>query len=158
MPQERQQPEEHRSTGEVRGRHHGPSYRILLAEDDEDMRILLCATLEARGYNVTPCTNGVDFLSWLSDLQGETYQGTFDLVIADNRLPGLTTLEILGGIPPRPSLPPLILITAFGDYETHAEARRLGVVAILDKPFELEELVDTATRAIHDCRASNGKC
>jgi DNA-binding NtrC family response regulator len=41
----------------------------------------------------------------------------------------------------KPGFPPTILITAFGDDETHAEAERYRVAAFFDKPFDIEDLL-----------------
>ena len=65
----------------------------------------------------------------------------FDLIISDIRMPGITGMTILDGVQLFEGFPPMILITAFGDEETHAEAKRLGVAAIFDKPFDLDELL-----------------
>ena len=39
------------------------------------------------------------------------------------------------------NFPPIILITAFGDKETHMQAERLGAVALFDKPFDIDEML-----------------
>ena len=56
----------------------------------------------------------------------------------------MTGLEVLARLCAAPGGPPVILVTAFGDRATHAEAARLGAVAVLDKPFELDELCRAA--------------
>jgi DNA-binding response OmpR family regulator len=56
-------------------------------------------------------------------------------------MPGVTGLEVLEGTREYKEFPPMILITAFGDEETHDQARRLGAAAIFDKPFDIDELL-----------------
>jgi DNA-binding NtrC family response regulator len=63
-----------------------------------------------------------------------------DLIITDVRMHGVTGLEILAGLRENDWSTPVILMTAFGDAELHAEAMRLGALAVLDKPFELDAL------------------
>ena len=64
-----------------------------------------------------------------------------DLVISDIELPGLSALEVLRDLGGPARLPPTILITAFGDEEVHRQVEEIGVV-LLDKPFELEDLME----------------
>ncbi|MGH7895930.1 MAG: response regulator, partial [Candidatus Binatia bacterium] len=45
---------------------------------------------------------------------------------------------------------PVVLITAFGDDETHAEGRALGAAAVIDKPFEMSTLASTLSRLLSD--------
>jgi DNA-binding response OmpR family regulator len=58
-------------------------------------------------------------------------------------MPGVTGMEVLQGKPERTDFPPMILITAFGDDETHAQAAECGVAAMFDKPFDVDELLET---------------
>jgi DNA-binding NtrC family response regulator len=73
---------------------------------------------------------------------------SFDLIITDNRMPCLLGLEVLAGLQKNKNFPPLILITAFGDAATYREAREIGVAAVFDKPFELEDLSRTIQRTL----------
>jgi DNA-binding response OmpR family regulator len=114
---------------------------ILLAEDDDELRKLLTWSLHKEGYRVTKCADGID---QLNHLEGYLFLGEtsgFDLIISDIRMPGITGIEILEGLHSHDNFPPMILITAFGDEETHAQADRLGAAAIFDKPFDIEDLL-----------------
>jgi CheY-like chemotaxis protein len=115
------------------------------------MRSLLVERLSRDGYHVTGCENGLQLLDRLSlYLFPEEKKGeTFDLVITDNRMPGLLGLEVLEGLRPNRQIPPLILITAFGDAETHREARKAGVVAVFNKPFDIEGLSRIVRETLH---------
>jgi two-component system response regulator (stage 0 sporulation protein F) len=122
--------------------HGNNSFSILLAEDDEEMRSLLALMLRKEGYRVTECPNGVALLDMLSSffLPSEEHKN-FDLIISDIRMPGITGMEILMGANELDNFPPIILITAFGDKETHMQAERLGAAALFDKPFDIDELL-----------------
>ena len=109
---------------------------ILLAEDNADLRELLNFSLVRAGYSVTCCGNGLDLLERL--LQPQDY----DLVISDLRMPALTGLEVLEYLHDIPHRPPFICMTAFGDEQTHETARLLGASATIDKPFDLDELLE----------------
>ena len=123
--------------------------RILLAEDDRDLRLLLATELRKQGHVVDEAASGHDLLELLANLA--LRNETFDLIVTDIRMPGLTGLSIVEGlrhgITDGTASTPVILITAFGDEETHAEAKRLGAV-IFDKPFDIGEFRDCVARLV----------
>ena len=57
-------------------------------------------------------------------------------------------MSVLGGLRQFDWQLPFILITAFGDPVTHAEARRMGATAVLDKPFEMRRLIDLVRESL----------
>jgi CheY-like chemotaxis protein len=109
--------------------------RIVLAEDDREMRELLAWALRRDGYEVVQAENGMELL----DRVAASHESgmPIDLVIADVRMPGVTGLEALDWLREAGCDEPVILITAFGDASTHQDATRLGAWAVLDKPFEI---------------------
>ena len=109
---------------------------ILLGEDDKDLRELLDFALTRAGYLVTCCTNGLDLLERLEE--GDP----FDLIISDLRMPALTGLEVLECQLDNSQRPPFICMTAFGDQQTHRLAKRLGAAETIDKPFDLDEMIE----------------
>jgi DNA-binding response OmpR family regulator len=115
--------------------------RILLAEDDPDLRSLLAAALALDGHQITEASDGTEVLEQLAATLGEAEPVPgFDLIISDIRMPGWSGLDVLAGLRHYPVVPPVVLITAFGGERLHADARRLGAVATLDKPFDLAQL------------------
>jgi DNA-binding response OmpR family regulator len=114
--------------------------RVLLAEDDRELRHLLAAGLRRHGYVVIEAATGFELLDRLDDLARR--DETVDLIVSDVRMPGPTGLVAVEGLRYGSSLAsaatPVILITAFGDVATHAEARRLGAV-VLHKPFDIDD-------------------
>jgi DNA-binding response OmpR family regulator len=115
--------------------------RVLLAEDDDDMRTLLAWSLRKYGYEVTECADGIHLLDHLSYLFSPEETQLFDLVISDIRMPGVTGLEVLEGMHKNKAFPPMVLITAFGDEKTHEQAHQWGAAAIFDKPFDIDDLL-----------------
>lgn len=114
--------------------------RVLLAEDDDEMRRLLSEELSAAGYRLTEVRDGRQLLACLR-------QPNFpepDLVISDIRMPGVTGLEVLRQLREHDWVMPVILITAFGDRQTHEQARDLGAATVLNKPFDVDELIYAA--------------
>ena len=120
------------------GRTHAP--RILVVEDDSEMRGLLADELLDEGYETYQAVDGEDAALKLA-------QDEFDLVIADVIMPKMSGLDLLSMVRKAYPNTPVILITAFGDDQTHAEAKRLGAAGMIDKPFEIPLLLSKA-RAI----------
>jgi len=120
---------------------------ILIAEDNRDMRQFLVESFEEEGYRVTEAETGEELRRRLT-ASGRAGGGSApDLVVSDIRLPGLSGLELLAALRESDWSLPVILITAFGDEAVHQEGKRLGAALVLDKPFDVEELVE-AVKAI----------
>ena len=117
------------------------AHRLLVAEDDQALRDLMVQILRADGHEVTTVTNGLELVSVL-EVSMDPEQGTdgFDLVISDIRMPGATGLHAFKLLGNEEGTPPVVFITAFGDEELHAEARRIGALTVLDKPIDFDEL------------------
>ncbi len=116
-----------------------PKARLLLAEDDFELRELLACVLRADGHEVVEARNGNELWSLLhaDDPSGEE---PFALVVSDVRMPGLTAFDVLSRLQRSLSNTPVILITAFGDQTTHLRALRLGASRVFDKPFDCDDL------------------
>lgn len=120
--------------------------RVLLAEDDPAMRALVAAVLQADGCEVVEARD----LEHLADVVAGYAEGpdSIAMIISDIRMPGLSGLELLAALRAARWSTPVLLITAFGSDETHAEATQLGAIAVLDKPFSLERLRALVRRTI----------
>jgi CheY-like chemotaxis protein len=119
--------------------------RILVVDDDGNVRSMICENLRDQGYEVTEAGNG--------ELGSELLktQGTPDLVITDIVMPKRDGLELIMEI--RKEYPDVKLIaisgggrTWGGDYLSMSE--RLGSHAILAKPFSMTELEETVRRLV----------
>lgn len=115
--------------------------RLLLAEDDAAFRTLLQMALVGDGYDVVAVKDGAELLERLSvSLSSGSANDRFDVVVSDVRMPGWTGLNVLLSMRHEANPPPVVLITAFGDERLHEQAMMAGAVAVLDKPFELDDL------------------
>lgn len=123
---------------------------ILLAEDDKEMRTMLVQALREANYRVIECVDGWNLLEHLHSfiIHNSREHNQVDLVISDILMPGLTAFEILDGVDDSDGFPPTILITAFGDEDTHAQAEMFGVAAVFDKPFEIDDLLAEVQRIV----------
>ena len=117
-------------SGQVLGGH---GQRILLVDDDEDMRSLLADVLSDDGYTVVQAANGAEALVLL-------HRETFAAILLDKRMPGLSGMDLLPGLRVICPETPVIVITAFGDAHTAAEGAEKGAFGLLFKPFPMDEL------------------
>lgn len=119
--------------------------RIVLAEDDTELRRLLATKLRKRGYDVIDMGTGERLAQYLV-VEGQL--ADTDLVVSDIRMPGLSGMDMLAYLGTRGEVPPIVLITGFGDWRIHEEAKKLGALAVFDKPLDLDDLVDWVAEVI----------
>ena len=125
--------------------------RILLAEDDDEMRRLLTERLRKQGYEVIENNDGLSLLDCITELRKQVRNGRFfdvDLIISDIRMPLVTGVEVLRELRVIDRKTPVILITAFGDEVTRARAFREGASLVFDKPFDMDELLGAVREVV----------
>jgi len=114
--------------------------RILVAEDDADMRRLVVDALHKDGYDVISVSDGGRLLVTLAhEFVDKDGTELTDLLVSDVRMPTCTGMQILEQIRTAHWRIPVILMTAFGDAATREHARALGAL-LFDKPFDLDDL------------------
>lgn len=117
--------------------------RLLVAEDDADLRDLLQDDLESAGYEIAVTIDG---RSALAHIEREFEQ--FDLLITDVRMPGLSGRELLSKMREKRPESPVIVITAFGSVEQAVEMVKAGAFQYLTKPFDTDELLQLIEKAL----------
>ena len=123
--------------------------RVVLAEDDPELRSLLASALRAKGYQVVELGDGEALLEFVaSRLRSNGSIHGVDVVVSDIRMPGFSGMDVLVGLRRVLDKTPVILITAFGDPATLELAQAFGATAVLNKPFEVAHLTDTVQRSI----------
>ncbi len=124
--------------------------RILLAEDDDEVRRALATLLQQQGYRVITAASGDVMLDRLASslLLEHRTEAPPDVVVADIRMPGFNGLSILEGVRDAGWTLPYFVITAFGDQSIRDKALRLGATGYFDKPFDPMALVDAIDRCI----------
>lgn len=116
--------------------------KVLVVDDEADFRGTLRRGLERESYAVAEAADGAEALA---RLRAETY----DLVIVDLYLPGMTGLALLEALRAAGGkVPPTIVITGLGDWGSYARALELGVKAYLTKPLGMAELSRAVARAM----------
>jgi DNA-binding NtrC family response regulator len=121
------------------------SVRILLVDDSEVFRRPLQRALEAAGFEVAAVTSAEDALDVLD---GSTDGNTVDVLLTDQRLPGMDGLQLITRIKATHPATAIIVMTAYGTVESAVEARGRGADDYLLKPFEVPDLLRALHRAL----------
>ncbi len=119
--------------------------RILIVDDEPDMRWVLGQLFRDGGYEVTEAANGHEALAMLD-------KAPADLVISDVRMPGMDGVELLRQLSERDPDLPVILLSAVEDLETAVGAMKLGAYDYVGKPFDSQRLLVTVGRAAEQRR------
>jgi DNA-binding NtrC family response regulator len=117
--------------------------RILVVDDDLEMRALVKDVLEEQGHCVAVAESGRDALKQLSE-------GPFGVVLTDLRMQGMQGLQLLTAVKETYPDVNVILMTAFGSVETAIEAMKQGAYDYLIKPVKNDELIRIANRAVRE--------
>ena len=117
------------------------TYRVLLVEDDFNIRITLAALLEMEGFVVVEAENGEDALRLACE-------ESFDIVLTDVRLPGISGVRLAQKIKERSPGKPIMLMTAYSHDNGINQAIEEGVFAVLTKPFDATVAASLMSRAI----------
>lgn len=115
--------------------------RILVVEDTQSLRDVLCTVLEYAGYTVARAESAELAFQLIRER-------AVDLIISDYKLPKETGLELLAKVREfRPDVP-FIMMTAYGTLELAVDALRLGANEFIIKPFEPEALLSTVQQVL----------
>ncbi len=122
---------------------------VLIAEDDKEMRSLLCDELYDLGVFIREAADGDEALRVVLDVRPS-------LILTDLRMPagGLDYISRLRTFAPGV---PIILLTSFGDSKTKADALAIGVEAYFDKPVRLSDLRGAVQRLLGPALALDGE-
>jgi DNA-binding NtrC family response regulator len=107
--------------------------RILIVDDEKNLRFTMTMCLEPLGYEIGTADNGEDALRQLDNQE-------FDLILLDIRLPGMDGLDVLRRVVKQHPDIPIVMVSAHGTVESAVEAMKLGAVDFIQKPFTPQEL------------------
>lgn len=110
-----------------------PSARILVAEDEANLRLVLQKELERAGHEVKVAADGEAALKLLEELN-------VDVLLTDINMPRIDGMELLRRVHQRPNPPEVIMLTGHATVETAIEAMKLGAYDYLSKPYHITEL------------------
>lgn len=124
------------------------SQRILIADDDPAIAKLLHSALDQEGYDTSTTTQSLRFFDAVRDVHP-------DLILLDLMMPyldGRDELRLMSMNPETANIP-VIIVTAHQDAKREEDAfRKLGVVEVVTKPFDLDALLNLVRQTIGDPR------
>ena len=115
--------------------------RILLAEDDDDMRRFLARALERAGHEVSAFAEGA---SAFAELQA----AVFDLLLTDIVMPEMDGIELARRAAARDPDLKIMFITGFAAVALHPDSQAPKDAKVLSKPFHLKDLVSEVERMV----------
>jgi len=115
--------------------------RVLIADDEKNMRWVLSEALTAEGYEVIQAADGKEALTAVDEQHP-------DLMVLDHKMPSPDGMEVLRKIRAKGETFPIIMLTAHGNVATAVEAMKAGATEYLTKPFDLGELKLSIDKAI----------
>lgn len=120
----------------------GKKINLLMVDDEENFLHPLAKRLETRNFNVTTATEGSKAIE-------AAKKGRFDVALLDLKLPGMDGMEILKILKGNHKFLEVIILTGFGKIASYKEAKKLGAFSYLEKPFDLDALLETLKDAYH---------
>jgi PAS domain S-box-containing protein len=123
----------------------GASGRVLVVDDEEDVRVLVADIIREGGFEVETASGGAEAL-------GLAKGRKFDVLVTDLGMPGMSGWEVARSCREQEPDISVILLTGWGATIDAGEAERAGVDRVLKKPFDMKELL----RAVHELMADQG--
>jgi two-component system nitrogen regulation response regulator NtrX len=123
-----------------------PKARILVVDDEENIRKSLKMILEYEGYSFLEAADGEE----AQDILEETV--ALDIVLLDIKLPGRSGLEVLADMKKRPYSPEVIMISGHGTVKTAVDATKLGAFDFLEKPLQRDRVLLSIRNALSQNR------
>jgi CheY-like chemotaxis protein len=126
-----------------------PGIKILVVDDEPDLREIISSRFQMEGSQVSLAENGGSAIKILATEH-------FDAVISDIRMPGGNGIELLEALQamqsqksaePKRAIPSVILISGFSDL-SRKDALALGASALLVKPFDLDDMITAVSDAV----------
>lgn len=125
-------------------------HKILVVDDDRDMRDNIVEILTDREFEIAAAEDGEDALQ---QLKGRS----FDLVLLDLLMPGLSGMDVLSMIKRESPSTQVIMVTAFSTVDNAVEAMRKGADDYITKPFKINELRMTVRKCLEQARFKSCK-
>jgi FixJ family two-component response regulator len=114
---------------------------IAVIDDDDSFRVALVESLSSLGYGSSGYASAEEYLGGVAD-------GSFDCVVTDIHMPGMSGLDLMKCLADQGSTTPILLIAARSDSNLEAKAAAAGAVCLLRKPFEMSDLIKCIDGAV----------
>lgn len=116
---------------------------ILVVDDQPGIRRLLAEVLSEQGYAVEEAANGYDGLQKAKELKPA-------IILMDMKMPGMDGIETLRELRRAGHTTKVIMMTAYGELEMINEAKELGAIAYITKPFDIVSLCQMIEKIVDD--------
>ena len=117
-------------------------FELAVIDDDESFREALVESLSSLGYKADGFISAEDYILAISGK-------SFDCIVSDVHMPGMSGLDLLKSLAARGSTTPVVLITARSDPNLEAKVAAAGAGCLLRKPFEINELIRCIDEAVN---------
>jgi len=124
--------------------------KLLVADDEPQLRSLLRVYFESQGWEVTCASSGSEALKLLE-------KAPFDVILTDVKMPGASGLEVLKAVRSRVPHGQVILMTGYRNLKAAIEAVNSGAFAYIEKPFSLTDLRERVNEALKAKKQSEAK-
>jgi two-component system response regulator AtoC len=108
--------------------------RLLIIDDEENMRHMLSSMLTKSGYRVSAASNGSEALNMVD-------QTLYDFILCDLKMPGMSGMEFFEAARDKLWASTVIMMSAYGSIDTAIEAMKKGAYDFISKPFKLDEVL-----------------
>ena len=116
-----------------------PAWHALVADDDDDTRILMAGALRRAGFAVSESSNGEELVASFA-----AFGSSQTIVVSDIGMPKCDGIEATIAVKKLAPRTPVLLVTAFGDPRRLAEAHDAGADQVMKKPLDMDDLVRSA--------------
>jgi two-component system response regulator AtoC len=115
--------------------------KILVVDDEDNLRHMMKIILSREGYQVYEAGNGEEALTLI-------HSTDMDLILCDIRMPKMDGMSFLEAVSPRDYYPIVIMMSAYGTIETAVAAMKMGAYDYISKPFQPDEVLLTIKKAL----------
>lgn len=124
--------------------------KILIADDEEGMRIAMSEALKRSGFETICCPDGLDAVAKLKSAK-------FSMVITDVKMPKMDGIDVLREVKRVSPETPVVVVTAYGTVDNAVEAMKEGACDYLLKPFSFENLIEIVKNGLAQADRYHGQ-
>jgi len=115
--------------------------KILVVDDEDSLRTVLCGDLEGEGYLVSSAADGQEAINILTT-------NDFDMILLDIKMPNVDGFEVLKFVKEKNPKTKVVMLTGFADLKNAIESKKLGAEDFVSKPYDLVDLLTTVERVL----------
>ena len=115
--------------------------RILIVDDEDDLRTLLRDLLSVQGYQISSAADGEEAISLLK-------RDKFDITLLDIQMPNMNGIQVLKYIKEHTPRTRAIMLTGYADLKHAMEAKEFGARDFIGKPYKVEDVLSTIERVL----------